>query len=1076
MINLTKEILIIQSGEELQRSIKAAITKAKDCICKELFNTNYIAPSKVTSSPRNEYYTASIVRLFDDHLSAANAQPYNEEWVQNAYLCSKKTPEPWMAKKVIPITAYDWLTKSSLERLSRDCVLILHFLWQEKAVLLPVDMKKPIVGNPRTATKFFEVAAAHYTEVLALVRLPFVPHTFCQDIPDITKVMNPSAASNFEWNAWRMVRCTDWHRIEDIDPVDISALVDHLTLTRKGMVDWFQYPMAPAAFWSYIQRLYPDRCKKVELERPIRNDTQASKKALRSGEFSYPDEYEHVVALWLKYQDKFLEILKSRGVKSLETYARSFAVLNTYLFSEYPTSSEATPPSPKEFNRRHIEGDGFKGLITYLNQERKKSTVKGILYQLEALFDFMAVRSNIDEDLSGFVNPISQIDFPIVRRSASTNKLAFSSEHFPYLLQYCYAIESFATHMFNMVFEEQHNLYDSQYRADINSKSWNSAHKVVETAKYNYIPVVFYRNPSFDFSQPKSRSNSPISHKALHLLPRFLLPLAENKHQFLSYPQLNYIRHNIIALETGLRSIHIRWLEKRTYDKHIDRSTPLPPLCKLHVNTDKVNDAWNATVSKNVIEVLDRQKRTIELINDPAMDTEVWYDYHEESTFGKIISIFPKGGVAGVLSVQSYAKFFKRLIYSFDLFCRFQLGIASTNRMPEAIRDIPSIDDPNDYLTAIKLEAEATKLIEHTPHCCRVSVVSEYIRILPPHIIGPYITGHASVEHVMYYAKLDPAYLKTVGEYQKISIEHGSILDRPAMSSIKAEDVTSKLQKAFRRDPVKSLIDFGAISFERETSDELLSGVKVAKQRPIDSLAFMPTHICPFANHCTADIIKDLGAVPGSRMPCGGCYYSIKTVDHLPRIHGHIRVLTDECNELEAYIVEAKRNGASHESLVPKANHRKYLASEIISWSVTAHCLEQMYTEIKTRSSFLIEKPEIVSEHLERLELEEHSLSNLIARTAEAKSHAEFFTPQLKHQIMVARNKLLAFTGDFNRMLQEAPSGFTLIDEFRGLIRSACEVLGLSLHDLSEEMSKPMALERPNAILKLVASPGNAPR
>tara|TARA_R100000750_G_scaffold44387_1_gene29668 strand:- start:1204 stop:1611 length:408 start_codon:yes stop_codon:yes gene_type:complete len=130
-----------------------------------------------------------------------------------------------------------------------------------------------------------------------------------------------------------------------------------------------------------------------------------------------------------------------------------------------------------------------------------------------------------------------------------------------------------------------------------------------------------------------------------------------------------------------------------------------------------------------------------------------------------------------------------------------------------------------------------------------------------------------------------------------------------------------------------------------------------------------------------------------------------------------------------------------------------------------------MYNEIKTRSSFLIEKPEIVSEHLERIELEEHALSNLIARTAEAKSHAEYFTPQLKQQVLVARNKLLAFTGDFNRMLQEAPTGFTLIDEFRGLIRSTCEVLGISLHDLSDAMNKPMALERSNSILKLISSP-----
>ncbi|MCQ9136980.1 hypothetical protein, partial [Streptomyces hilarionis] len=73
------------------------------------------------------------------------------------------------------------------------------------------------------------------------------------------------------------------------------------------------------------------------------------------------------------------------------------------------------------------------------------------------------------------------------------------------------------------------------------------------------------------------------------------------------------------------------------------------------------------------------------------------------------------------------------------------------------------------------------------------------------------------------------------------------------MSNIKAEDVASKLQQAFRRDKEKSLIDFGAISFDRETKDDVVSGVRETRQRPIDSLAFMPTHICPFGNRCPAD-------------------------------------------------------------------------------------------------------------------------------------------------------------------------------------------------------------------------------
>ncbi|THF30384.1 hypothetical protein E5170_14370 [Pseudomonas atacamensis] len=1074
MINLTKEIIFLKSGEDLERSIKDAIAKSKACVCKELFNTNHIPPSKISSGAKNEYYNASMVRLFDDHQNIENSPPHDEAWVQNVQTCTLKTPSIDIARKVVSVSAYNWLNKSSLQRLAKDCLLILHFLWLDKAVLLPANMAKPTTGHAGTSKKGFEFAASSYTEVLAVVCKPFISHVSYPDIRDIASVMKPSALTNFEWYAWRMIRCTDWHRIEDINPDEISEIIDHVIATRKGTVDWFQYPIAPAAFWGYIQKLYPDRCRSATAQ--VRNDSSASKKSLISGEFAFPSEHRESIEVWLKYQGKFVELQKSRGMKSYRSYEKSFTVLNTYLFSEYPTATGCTPPTPRELNRLHMEGDGYQGFLSFLRKGRSNASVQHILYQLDAFFDYLVANSKSDKLLIGFVNPISEIDYPIVKRNSNSNKPAFGSEHFPYLLQYCYAIESFSTHLADKVHHDQINLYDKHFRPNMDAKNWNEAHKVIQTENFGYVPVVFYQNASFDSTQPKSKTNSPVKYEALHLLPRFTVPIIEHAKERLGkwvfYPQLNYIRHNIVALETGIRSIHIRWLEKRTYDKNIDRSRPLPAICKLHVNTDKVNGPWDATVSSNVILILDRQNEMLKWFDDPALNEAVWYDYHEDSIFGEIIPIFPRGEAPGVLSPGSYAKYFKRLVFAFDLFCRFQLGIDTTNPMPEALGCLETIEDPADYLTAVNFEAEACKIIEHTPHSCRVSVVSEYIRILPPHIIGTFITGHANEEHVIYYAKLDPAYLKTVAKYQKSSIDNGWSFDRPAFSSIKAEDVQSKLQRAFRRDRDKSLLDFGAISFDRETNDDVVSGIRVAKQRPIESLAFMPTHICPFGNQCTTDVIRDLGAVPGSVMPCGGCYYSIKTVDHLPRIHGLIRSLTDECRELETYIAEARKNGASPESLIPKANRRKFLASEIISWSVTAHCLEQMLEDIKTRSNFLLEKPAIVSEHLERLELKDHTLGNLIARTAEAKSHAEFFTPQLKHQIMVARNKLLAFTGDFNRMLQEAPVGFTLIDEFRGLIRSTCEVLGLSLHDLSEAMNKPLAIERPNSILKLISSSG----
>jgi integrase len=95
-------------------------------------------------------------------------------------------------------------------------------------------------------------------------------------------------------------------------------------------------------------------------------------------------------------------------------------------------------------------------------------------------------------------------------------------------------------------------------------------------------------------------------------------------------------------------------------------------------------------------------------------------------------------------------------------------------------------------------------------------------------------------------------------------------------------------------------------------------------------------------------------------------------------------------------------------------------------------------------------------EHANRLVVVEGAgLENLMARVAEAKTHSEFFTPRLKNQLKAARATILKRSGDIHRLLEDEPKGFTLLDDFRGIIRSTCETLGLNLQQLAEEIEKP---------------------
>jgi len=1058
---------------------------SKESVCKGVYSRLKIEPNEVTSSPRNPYFNASIVRLFDNHRDTLLAPAYNEQWIKNVFTCSKIRPELSLAQKVVPTTSHSWLNKSALDRLSKDCILILHFLWNVGAVLLPLNTKKPTEADPdKTNKKPYEFAAQTYPELLAFVSQPFVPHVKYQEIPNILTAIPPTAIENFKRNAWRLVRATSWYQVEDISTDDLVACMQKLLDTRRGKCEWFLYPIAPQALVSYVSKCFPGRCK-VDLTSPnIINYLHATRNVIERGDYFIPDAYKKCSAAWLKYQKKHNAKLESRGMKSFAKYEKSYGVLNSFLFEHLPLQTKRPPPYPHEFSREHIDGSDFEGLISYIRKGRSGASCRVILQQLSSLFDYMASNSSLDGDLEGFVNPITTIDFPLVRRSRSTNKAVFSADHFPLLLQFSYAVEAFTWYLAEKVHYEKWNLYSEEYRANFNATNWNQAHKVIQTDKLGFVPVLFYKNTTYDPSLPASPENRRMLCAPINFLPRFIVPLHNrnsiNSPGLTSYPQLNYIQHNVVALETGIRTMHIRWFDKNKYDKEIDRSRALDPISKLFVNTDKVNGPWVASVHRTVIEVLDRQKESHSWFDEPAMNDEIWYDGHKESDFGKITPLFPSGRVGSTktmsvpFSHESYATYFSRLVFTFDLFCRYQLGIPTTNKLPEFFVDIDELSSPEQYCEALKLEKEAVKLCAHTPHSCRATVVSAYIRILPPHIIGDYITGHSTEAHVIYYAKVDPDYLSKHRQYQKLSFENSIPWGENSISQTKAEDINSKLQVAFRKSRDQALNDFGAMSFEGETETGIKTGLQAARQQPLEALAYASTHICPFGNNCPKEIIRDLGAIPGGRTPCGGCYYSIKTVDHLPRIVGHIRAITDECAELESYIADAKKEGASIESLTQKADYRKFLAAEIVAWTVTAQCLDQMYKELKTRSSYLVDKPDIVAEQLGRVVIEGNGLTYLLARIAEAKTHPEYFTPQLKHQVIAARSKLLAHTGRFNQLLQEAPKGYTILDEFRGLIRSICDTLGVSFADLALAYENPhaMKLETPNIIMKLISDVG----
>lgn len=1086
MINLTDEVQVLMKGSELSSAVVKAIESAKQCVVDELLDSEGVwpKPEEISATARNPYFPATIIKFFHGHDDPDLAPQYDEAWIKDLHSATKKEPSPELFLRLIPRQKSQSLATSRTFRLrlKMDAVLILHFLYFQRAVLLPVTLKLPTSYDKDKGGNTYEHAANHYPEILAIARFPFTS-AFREKYLDITEYLPQTAWSNFRWHGWRLIRATDWFRIEDIN-------IDDLDEARKYGPN---YPMSPMGTLSALKSAFPDRCpfSKEDLNNAGFRRL-ATSTAIESGSFYVPEELQEHKRKWLFYQDKFIK-KKKDTIDTWATIEKRLGVLNAYLFEEIPARAGVEHvPLPHEFTRKYIEDshEEIPNLISFAQRGRKNTTSRALLTTFNQFMTYLERNATTYDEMKNFRNPIyPDLDFPLVKGTNSTSKAVFSSEHFIPLLQYCYGVEAFGWFLAEAIYTN--DLFWDGKETE-RTRDWNKVfdwgHQAFDTENIGFVPVVFLKNPDFNEQEPISFNNKPMKYEPIRFIPKSLIPVASRRlkgHTGLtSFPTLNTIQQAIVALETGIRNIHIRWLDRRTYDQRIDRSFELPPICDLWVNTDKAHDEWPAKVSRSVIEVLDRQKQTHDWLDEPVIDEEEWYNHYKDNkSFGKILTLFPRGLSGGTknehkpgpLSETSFGRGFKKIVFAFDLFCRYSLNIRPSNPMAKEFRSIDSIDSIVDYVGALKLFEKSKDLIEHTPHSCRATVVSQWITILPPNIIGDYITGHSTIAHVLYYVRLDPDFLKRHETYQKVAFENGFQLDESNFSSIKAEDIRSNLQKAFKENRDQAMHDFGAFSYERpKPNGEILSGMRALKKQPLDSVTYHGTHICPHGDLCPKDVQDDLNAIPGVRKPCGGCYYSVKTVDHLPRIAGHVRSLTEESAELKEYIDEALAEGAEPKTLEAAAERRKFLSDEIAAWTVSIHCLEEMLKNVRTRDHFLVQEPQIVKEHLEGVLVDSSSLESLMFRLSEAKTHAEFFTPQLKNQLKVARAKILKRSGDLNRLLQNEPKGFALIDEFRGIIRSTCETLGISVRELAEEIEKPApALSHaPNSALKLIFSTG----
>lgn len=1021
LFNNTREPVIICKNSELRGKILEALELAKKVVCKREGVSKLTHNNGMREKPRNGATKLSLFKYLDQF---ENEFQLDEVWLKNLYRLIDIDPKDSRNEfhQILPEhTKYSKITLNDARGLRSDLRLFLHCCWASKFLLLPVyysDIPKIKLSASGPSVEYAEDA---YPEILKIIRAPFFKDLEC-DV-DISKFMAKSSMRNFSWYAHRYVRaCAAW-KVEDITNELLEKLAKHTIQNVPRTVDWYLGLHA-----SLPSRVRFDKDKVYASNSSI----PGVKGKLTIADFT-PQELERypAISVWIEDVNGYIDALKDRGIK---TYLKYQSAIRKGI--QILITSENSLPEPKKITRKQV-----KIIIKGLGKDLKPNSHTSLLYKIEGFFDYLSTTNN------DFKNPINRkLDFPITRRRKSTVKELLPEDSFAPYLSYLYGMSEWVWYM------NHHHPNRDDFILSLNQQD-----KTIRTSDSGFTPIF--------------RCNSryyPIEEIPRKTLPSYR-PRVNQLCQLKSCTFLpHYIHLSIVMAETGIRLMALRWLDDQTYDQNVNRDLfdeRSYLITKLWVNSDKSHDAWEADVSETVIGILDRQSAWKKAFLN-GNDSPVYYDGHEHSDFDMIKPLFAQ--VDPYLQIKdsfstvtdpTYRTAFKYILMHFS----YIYANLDNHHVPPI-----EIDHDKDLVGNLErvesFKGDAKLMI--TPHSMRAQVVSNNITILPPSIIKK-STGHTDDAHVIYYVKINHKFFNT----QKASQEE-EFRDFVSPMMVDTKSKQSALQQAFAQDVSGALNDFGALSFSDHDSKETRSGILVIKKRQdelvkntnetaniVDQLAFNSTHICPFNNNCPPSITKN--GINGLQK-CGECPYSIKTVDHLPAIGAKIRSLTDKAAELEIIINDAKASGADMSSYLTEITLKKFYSGEVSAWATTATCLDMMVSNLSKKDKWLVSEPEFIREKLTKLK-SSNELTNTLVRIEEAISSQEFLTPQLKARVVLFRHKILAQTGQFRDLLKAVPTDQTLLAEFKGIIKTICDISGIGVSELHEELDR-IEVDTPRAL------------
>lgn len=1011
MLNLTNELMFIKTGYDLESAINLALEDTCKILHDKLYpgqNIRLYDVNKITGSSRNPDHKLSFLLYFHKH----NLE-FNQEWVQEIFNTIKTIPEiKWRDEgnsilQKLKVTDVHRAAEIGFQTL-RGLHIFLIALWARKAILLPMSFPLPksrvTFGHNTKGSRKIDSAYDLYPPLLKIVRLPFQNGKKDDSIPNIKNCIPHSSTSNYNSIGWRPIIASTWQETSDINIAELNMLFTHILENRRtGAIE--DYRISAMAWTRPLLECIDchlaftiDEVRSLSLDSPPIPSID-------------PRLYLLEKKSWTDWIDAYIDMLYQTGrVKKTHTTRKAINKLVDYIFIEL-SKHGIQPVTIEDVTRFHIDGADVAVRLREFATQREVANMINFLDYVSAMLGAEGI---------SFTNPLTSYDKRSEPKPSKTNKKTLAFNSFRLFYAICYTIFEFIKYLNDKLTNGDDYLATHKILSLASHKN-----PIIDTESLGYLPVVSYLDIQ------GQRHLLP-----LHYIPYTLLCLAQlpiknkNSKVYWRMATPDNIGAVIIALETSIRFIHIRWLDKyllahefpelRDDFQAIIAKLGDDAFFELFVNTDKSGSPWVRATSVRLLRVISAINSYKKNVARGHYNKKLHYTHHDLSSYPLIAPLFHDNDRDTVLTESRYREHYKQLIYFFNII-KIRDGQAPTDPLPFSGLDLTlreSFEEAYQLYNLFKTD--------YTPHGIRATVISLSSTFLSAEHIGEHISGH-NTPSVNRYCVINKELVQDVNILAE-SIVVGSLSWQQAGAMVAPATAEELIQTSFAIQPPdgRSL-----------TNEDIIQRFHM--------LSVFSTHFCLARGVCPSDILATVG-----KFKCGQCYLALKGKGHVPAILALIRNLASEIDALKYKLKHVDMKKLSDGDTISLERQYIELVNEFSAWSLTVeHILKN---ESSLEGKFMTVAESDFDYSVVQLP-ENNKLLELLIRANDAVRYPSLSNAHIRQDIFKMSAHLMKMDESFVSILSHENTD-DLIAEFRGRLETLMIATNYNLEAISSRVQK----------------------